>query len=77
MVLGFCVLSACSDYHAQYQQAQNKNTSVASQIQSDKQNNQVVKLQNNFYATDVYHSGASPAWLNTSVNIHANKLPLN
>jgi type IVB pilus formation R64 PilN family outer membrane protein len=77
MVLGFCVLSACSNYQAQYQDAKDKNACIAGEIKSAKENNQVVKLDNNFYATDVYHSGANPSWLNTPVNIHANQLPLN
>jgi len=77
LALGFTVVAACVNYHAQYQASKDQSACVAGQIKSAKENNQVVKLDNNFYATDVYHSGDTPAWLNTPVNIHANQLPLN
>ena len=77
IALGFCALAACANYHAQYQASKDQSACVAGEIKSAKENNQVVKLDNNFYATDVYHSGDTPAWLNTPVNIHANQLPLN
>lgn len=77
LLLGFCLLSACANYPAQYQAAKDKNACVASEIQNANQHNQIIHLQNHFYAADVYHSGEQPSWLNTPVNIHANQLPLN
>jgi len=73
-------LAACT-VPVLYKDTLHRNCKVERQIaRARAQNNGIspaIRLHNNFYASDVYHSGLSPQWLNRRVSLRANGLPLN
>lgn len=73
-------LTACT-VPVLYKDTLHKNCKVERQIAHARAYNNgispAIRLHNNFYASDVYHSGLSPQWLNRRISLRANGLPLN
>lgn len=79
-ILCMSMLASCT-VPVLYKDTLHKNCQVERQIaRARAQNNGIspaIRLHNNFYASDVYHSGQNPQWLNRRVSLRANDLPLN
>lgn len=79
-ILCMSMLASCT-VPVLYEDTLHKNCQVERQIaRARAQNNGIspaIRLHNNFYASDVYHSGQNPQWLNRRVSLRANDLPLN
>lgn len=80
MMLGLLFLVSCmpKSYQQQYQEAAKKNCDVIQDISRSKKisANTANAIKTNFYSSNVYHSGGSPAWLNNPVSLRASNMPL-
>lgn len=79
MLISAVLFSACTT-PVMYGDTKQKTAQVQRQLDNARLNNSgnspATKIRNNFYATDVYHSGENPNWLYNRISMRTNNLPL-